>query len=201
VAAGILPIEQTVGKPLSEVARSILPAPVYVAFIVGAGLFALATSINSTFSWATKSVLIACEDGWFPIGIAVVNKRFNTPHILLTFLLFFGSIPIIAGKDLRYIIMLGGGLVFIYDLIPLIAAYNFAKRLPDTFARARMGMSERMLKAISVTGMCVLLVQGSLSFSDIDRTGWALVAIYIMLVLVYIQLRSGHTQRRSANTE
>ena len=51
VAVGILPVEQTAGKPLSEVAREILPPGLYVAFIVGAGLFALATSINSTFSW------------------------------------------------------------------------------------------------------------------------------------------------------
>jgi APA family basic amino acid/polyamine antiporter len=195
VAVGILPVEQTAGKPLSEVAKAILPAPVYTAFIVGAGLFALATSINSTFSWATKSVLIACEDGWLPKGIAVVNKRFNTPHILLTFLLLFGSIPIIAGKDLRYIIMLGGGLVFIYDLIPLVAAFNFAKRLPDAFAQARMNMSEGMLRKISVVGMCILLVQGSLSFSDIDRTGWALVAIYIILVLIYIHFRSDYRRK------
>jgi APA family basic amino acid/polyamine antiporter len=195
VAVGILPVEQTAGKPLSEVAKAILPAPVYTAFIVGAGLFALATSINSTFSWATKSVMIACEDGWLPKGIAVVNKRFNTPHILLTFLLLFGAAPIIAGKDLRYIIMLGGGLVFIYDLIPLVAAFNFAKRLPDAFAQARMNMSERMIRTISVIGICILLVQGSLSFSDIDRTGWALVAIYITLVVIYIQVRSKHRRR------
>ena len=58
VAVGVLPVDQTAGKPLSEVARAILPPAVYVAFIVGAGLFALATSINSTFSWATKSVLL-----------------------------------------------------------------------------------------------------------------------------------------------
>ena len=198
VAVGILPVEQTAGKPLSEVAKAILPAPVYTAFIVGAGLFALATSINSTFSWATKSVLIACEDGWLPKGIAVVNKRFNTPHILLTFLLLFGSIPIIAGKDLRYIIMLGGGLVFIYDLIPLVAAFNFAKRLPDAFAQARMNMSEGLLRKISVVGMCVLLVQGSLSFSDIDRTGWALVAIYIILILIYIHFRSNYRRKNPA---
>lgn len=192
VAVGILPVEQTAGKPLSEVAKAILPAPVYTAFIVGAGLFALATSINSTFSWATKSVLIACEDGWLPKGIAVVNKRFNTPHILLTFLLLFGATPILAGKDLRYIIMLGGGLVFIYDLIPLIAAFNFAKRLPEVFAQARMKMSESTVRIISVTGICVLLGQGALSFSDIDRTGWILVSVYIALVVVYIQLRSKH---------
>jgi APA family basic amino acid/polyamine antiporter len=195
VAVGILPVEQTAGKPLSEVAQAILPPPVYTAFIVGAGLFALATSINSTFSWATKSVLIACEDGWLPKGIAVVNKRFNTPHILLTFLLLFGAAPIIAGKDLRYIIMLGGGLVFIYDLIPLIAAFHFARRLPDAFAKARMNMTEGTLRKVSVVGMCVLLVQGSLSFSDIDRTGWALVAIYIIFILVYIRIRSAYQQR------
>ena len=198
VAVGILPVEETAGKSLAEVAKAILPAPVYLAFIIGAGLFALATSINSTFTWATKSVMIACEDGWLPKGIAVVNKRFNTPHILLTFLLIFGSIPILAGKDLRYIIMLGGGLVFVYDLIPLVAAFLFAKRLPEIFAKAQMRMTDRRLKIISTIGVCVLLVQGALSFSDIDSGGWALVFIYIVMVLVYIHFRSPHNLRATA---
>ena len=197
VAVGILPVEETAGKTLSEVARAILPPTVYTAFIVGAGLFALATSINSTFSWATKSVLIACEDGWLPKGIAVVNKRFNTPHILLTFLLVFGAAPIIAGKDLRYIIMLGGGLVFIYDLIPLFAAFRFAKTLPEAFAAATMKMSEKRLKTISAIGMGILLIQGSLSFSDIDRMGWILVVIYIFATLIYIHLRDRHRLGKS----
>jgi len=199
VAVGVLPVEQTAGKTLAEVAKAILPPAVYTAFIVGAGLFALATSINSTFSWATKSVLIACEDGWLPKRIAVVNKRFSTPHILLTFLLCFGAMPIVAGWDLRYIIMLGGGLVFIYDMIPLIAAFNFAKRLPAAFANARMRLSEKAVKTISAVGMCVLLGQGALSFSDIDRTGWILVGIYIALVIVYIRIRSRY--RVSAEIE
>ena len=168
VAVGILPIEQTAGKPLAEVAKAILPPAVYTAFIVGAGLFALATSINSTFSWATKSVLIAC---------------------LLTVLLLFGAAPIIAGKDLRYIIMLGGGLVFLCDLIPLIAAMNFQSRLPEAFMNARMKLSGKALKFISAFGICILIGQGALSFSDIDLTGWALVVIYIVLVLIYIRIR------------
>lgn len=199
VAVGILPVEQTAGKPLSEVARAILPAPIYTAFIVGAGLFALATSINSTFSWATKSVLIACEDGWLPKRIAVVNKRFNTPHILLTFLLLFGATPILAGKDLRYIIMLGGGLVFIYDMIPLIAAFLFAKRLPEAFAQATMNLSERQLQTISAIGLMIIIAQGALSFSDVDRVGWALVAAYILFVVVYIHLRSPYNQRAAVS--
>jgi APA family basic amino acid/polyamine antiporter len=194
VAVGILPVEDTAGKSLAEVAKAILPAPVYVAFIVGAGLFALATSINSTFTWATKSVLIACEDGWLPKGIAVVNKRFNTPHILLTILLVFGAVPILVGKDLRYIIMLGGGLVFIYDLIPLVAAFLLAKRLPKVFAGATMKIPAPLLRVICIMGVIVLLGQIVLSFSDIDRGGWALVFSYIVVVLIYIQFRAPYNK-------
>ena len=195
VAVGILPVEQTAGKPLSEVAKAILPPTVYVAFIVGAGLFALATSINSTFSWATKSLLIACDDGWLPSRLASVNKRFNTPHILLTVILIFGLVPILAGKDLRYIIMLGGGLVFIYDLIPLIAAFKFAKKLPDIFANASMSFSEKKLKTISIIGVLILIGQGTLSFSDIDQSGWLLVVLYILFVLIYIKLRQPYIKK------
>jgi len=195
VAVGILPIEQTAGKPLSEVAKAILPPSIYVAFIVGAGLFALATSINSTFSWATKSLLIACDDGWLPSRLAKVNKRFNTPHILLTIILIFGLTPIVAGKDLRYIIMLGGGLVFIYDLIPLIAAYRFSKELPEVFKNASMRLSEKRVKIISATGVLILIGQGTLSFSDIDRSGWLLVVLYIIFVLIYIKYRAPYTKK------
>ena len=190
VAVGILPFEQTAGKTLAEVAKVILPPALYTAFIVGAALFAFATSINSTFSWATKSVLIACEDGWLPKGIAVVNKRFNTPHILLTLLLIVGSAPILVEWDMKYIIMLGSGLVFIYDVVPLLAAFYFARNLPDVFAKAKIKMSEKTLKIISVIGILILLVQANLAFSDIDSTGRYLIVGYIILVIIYIQYRS-----------
>jgi len=201
VAVGILPLEQTSGQSLAEVARAVLPPAVYVAFVVGAGMFALMTSINSTFTWATKSVLIACEDGWLPAGLATVNARFNTPHRLLTCLLVLGAAPIAAGWDLRYIIMLGGGLVFVYDLLPLMAAFLLARRLPEVFARARMPMHQRTLQAFSVAGILVLLVQGALSFSDIDRTGWMLVGGYLVLVLAYIQARTPYQARVQAARE
>lgn len=192
VAVGVLPIEQTAGKTLVEVARVILPPSLYTAFIVGAALFAFATSINSTFSWATKSVIIACEDGWLPKGLAAVNKKFNTPHILLTILLVVGSIPIIAGKDMRYIIMLGSGLVFIYDIVPLLAAFYFSKKLPEIFANAHIKMSEKTVKTISMVGVFILLLQANLAFSDIDNTGRLMIIGYIIFVIIYIHFRAKH---------
>ena len=187
VAVGVLPLEQTAGKSLAEVARAILPTPVYLAFIVGAGLFALATSINATFSWATKAVLIACEDGWLPKSLAVVNPRFETPHRLLLGLFLLGATPIALGWELRYIIMLGGGLVFIYDTLPLLAAFLLPKRLPEVFAGAAMRLSASRLRLLSLLALAVVLGQAALSFSDVDALGWALVLTYLLLVGLYVR--------------
>ncbi|MFB2831966.1 APC family permease [Aeromonas jandaei] len=195
VAVGILPIEQTAGKPLADVAKAILPPAAYVSFIVGAGLFALATSINSTFSWATKSALIACEDGWLPKKLAVINHRFQTPHIMLTCLLIIGLTPILMGLNLRYIIMLGGGLVMIYDMIPLVAAYHFAKKMPNEFKLATMNLSEAALKTVSVLGLIILCTQSALSFSDINIYGWLTVFAYITFVISYIFFRNGFSKK------
>ena len=187
VAVGVLPLEQTAGQSLAEVARAILPPPVYLAFIVGAGLFALATSINATFSWATKAVLIACEDGWLPKSLAVVNPRFGTPHRLLLGLFLLGATPIALGWELRYIIMLGGGLVFIYDTLPLLAAFLLPKRLPEVFAGAAMRLSAPRLRLLALLALAVVLGQAALSFSDVDAVGWALVLSYLVFVGLYVR--------------
>ena len=68
VAVGVLPP----GKPPgvhAEVAQAILPPPVYLAFIVGAGLFALATSINATFPGPRRPCslpvrMAGCRNPW-----------------------------------------------------------------------------------------------------------------------------------------
>jgi hypothetical protein len=91
--------------------------------------------------------------------------------------------------------MLGGGLVFVYDLLPLVAAFLFARRLPEVFQRARLKMSERTLRMVSAVGIGVLLVQGSLSFSDIDRGGWGLVVAYVAATAVYIRYRAPFVAR------
>ena len=91
--------------------------------------------------------------------------------------------------------MLGGGLVFIYDLIPLIAAFQFANRLPNVFKNATMNFSDKKLKIISAIGVMILIGQGSLSFSDIDKSGWLLVLLYILSVLIYIKLRSPYVKK------
>ena len=98
-----------------------------------------------------------------------------------------------------YIIMLGGGLVFIYDIFPLLAAFCLADRLPEVFANARMKMSDTMLKVISVLGICILLIQASIAFSDIDSIGRIMILGYIILVIAYIYFRTKYNDHAFKN--
>ena len=186
VVAGVLPLSKTAGQSLAEVARAILPPPVYLAFIVGAGLFALATSINATFSWATKAVLIACEDGWLPKSLAVVNPRLARPTacFLVCFCWARRSLPW-AGSCATS--SCWGGLVFIYDTLPLLAAFLLPKRLPGVFAGAAMRLSASRLRLLSLLALAVVLGQAALSSSDVDAVGWALVLIYLVFIGLYVR--------------
>ena len=88
--------------------------------------------------------------------------------------------------------MLGSGLVFIYDIVPLLAAFYFSKKLPEIFANAHIKMSEKTVKTISMVGVFILLLQANLAFSDIDNTGRLMIVGYIIFVIIYIHFRAKH---------
>jgi hypothetical protein len=60
-----------------------------------------------------------------------------------------------------------------------------------------MNFSEKKLKIISAIGVLILIGQGSLSFSDIDQSGWLLVLLYISFVMIYIKLRAPYIKNRA----
>ena len=69
-ASGVLPVPEVANQPLTLVAAEILPKPLYIFFIVGGAMFALATTLNSQIMSCTKPVMQSCEDGWFPQSLA-----------------------------------------------------------------------------------------------------------------------------------
>ena len=84
-ASGVLPVAEVANQPLTLVAAEILPKPLYIFFIVGGAMFALATTLNSQIMSATKPIMQACEDGWFPKSLAELS-RYKTPwKIMLIF--------------------------------------------------------------------------------------------------------------------
>ena len=135
VAAGVLPIDQVAGKTLVVSAEAIFPRPVYLFFVIGGALFALATTLNGTLSWITKGLYVAAKEGWIPESMADENKK-GVPYKLLILFFIIGAVPILMGMDVSFISSLGVGLTVICNVLPVSAAFFFVKKKPEAYERA-----------------------------------------------------------------
>lgn len=98
VAAGVLPLNETAGQPLTVVAREIYPGNTYYFFVIGGALIALATTINASFLNAANALVRSSEEGWFPDCLSKLNRH-GVPYMLLGLMFVITIIPIILGVD------------------------------------------------------------------------------------------------------
>ncbi|MEI4770679.1 APC family permease [Psychrobacillus sp. FJAT-51614] len=186
IAVGVLPIADVANQPLTDVAKAILPESLFVFFIVGGAMFALATTLNATLSWVTKGIMIACEDGWLPKSLGKVNDRFGTPHWLLTIIYVIGVIPIITGLPLTVISALGTGVFLIAGVIPIIAATQLPKKYPEQYNKAPFKLSPRTLNITVCIAVFLLLFQGFLLMSSLSSKIIIGTIAYMVVAIVYV---------------
>lgn len=193
VAAGVLPIEQVANQNLSIVAREIMSYPLFVFFISCGALIAIATTLNSTMGWVTKPVLVACQDGWFPKGLAVVNKKYGTPHILLGIFYVIGLVPILLDISLASLSTLGSGISLFMAMVPMCSCFFLYKKYPDAVANAPFKLKPGLAKAATAFALVLCAIQSLLLFSTLSTTGimismgYAAVALVISIIVYRIK--------------
>lgn len=186
IAVGVLPIADVANQPLTDVAKAILPQPLFVFFMVGGAMFALATTLNATLSWVTKGIMIACEDGWLPKTLGKVNKKYGTPHWLLTIFYIIGVIPIITGMPLAIIASLGTGVFLLANIIPIIAATKLPKKYPERYQAAPFKLSPKTLNVVVYIGVVLLLFQGYLLMSSLSYKIIIGAIAYMVVSALYV---------------
>lgn len=193
VAAGVLPIEEVAGQSLSLVAKEIFPTPLYIFFIVGGGMFAVASTLNATFTWCTKGLLIAAEEGWLPKQAAYIGKR-GTPVVLLTIFYIVGVIPILTGLDIDVISRLGNGLSLIYVLFPIATGYLIYKKNPEAMEKSSFKVSKPALYVLTTLALAGYIMAAILNFADIQNA-WQLILGYFAIVIIYAFIREKHVNK------
>ncbi|MGW7907589.1 APC family permease [Staphylococcus pseudoxylosus] len=192
IAVGVLPIPEVAGRPLTSVAKEILPTPIFIFFMIGGAMFALATTLNSTFTWVTKSLLIAIHDGYLPKVLGHVNKRFGTPHWLLLIFYIIGALPIVTGMSLNVVAQLGTGISLIVFAFPALAVTQLPKKYPEAYKQSPFKVPYPVLIVIAITAIVVLLYQSYLLISDL-KIGYMIgTLIYILLSATIAQV--SHTK-------
>ena len=188
VAAGVLPIDQVAGKTLVVSAQEIFPRPIYLFFVIGGALFALATTLNGTLSWITKGLYVAAKEGWIPESMADENK-YGVPYKLLIVFFIIGAVPILTGMDVSFISSLGVGLTVICNVLPVGSAFFFAEKKPEAYKNATFKVSVPALKAFSVVSIILLLATGWLNLRDLTMPTWISLVVFAILCVLYANVR------------
>ncbi|MDO5416359.1 MAG: APC family permease [Lachnospiraceae bacterium] len=179
VGAGVLPIEQMAGKPLTVVANVIWNPFMFVLFMVGGPFMALTSTMNSAYGNNCFPVAQSAKDGWLPKWVAKQNGR-GAYYVILTIIWVIGLIPLLTGFDInsitRTLSIFFAGLSFLYTF----AYWQLPKKYPEAWKKSKLHVPDGVYYASVIVGFI----------------GWAAVFVYslkclpvsvaVITVLVYV---------------
>jgi len=189
VAAGVLPVEEVAGENLAKVAQSILSSPLYMFFIIGGALGALATSLNATIAWVTKPLIQACEDGWFPRKLAYLHPKYKTPVFLIGIYYLVTITPILLGIDMGQITNSVLVIMYLCMVVTSLATIRLPKILPEQWARSPFKCGQGLLTALCLLASVVLAIQIYFNAELLSTNLFIANAILMALALVYAFVR------------
>lgn len=190
VASGVLPVAQVANKPLTDVAKTVLPAPLYIFFMVGGAMFALISTLNAQMACAPKALLQACSDGWFSRKLAYLHPKYKTPMVLLTFYYLVGLLPIVVGFDIGLVANLTVCLSQINFMIISWNVVKLPKLVPELWQNSRFRMPLGLLNVWSRLAVLVGIIQLWLLARDLSVPMLIGNVCYFIFALIFSKVRS-----------
>ena len=189
-AAGVLPVAEVANQPLTLVAQQILPGPLYILFIVGGAMFALATTLNSQIMSCTKPVMQSCEDGWFPTSLATLSK-FKTPYKILIIYYVILVVPILLDLEISEISSVVQILGYINNIIFTVTAMKLPKMFPEAWEKSQFHVPTPVFNMLMVITIIALLIQASFMLSSMKISLIVFNAIVMIGGFIWAFYRTG----------
>jgi APA family basic amino acid/polyamine antiporter len=197
-AAGVLPISKVSGQPLSTVAHEFMPHGLWVFFILGGAMLAVISTLNAQLLWGSKSLLAACDDGWLPKWLGTVNKRFGTPHYLLTLLFIVGILPAITGFDISDIGSAASAFAQIIFAVIVVASLRLRYVRPDLHRASPFRLNKQLHWILTIIGVPVALYQAYLLIKDFNAAVAIAALVWMALGAILFAFRYGTVKRTLA---
>ncbi|GAA0719878.1 APC family permease [Clostridium malenominatum] len=188
VASGVLPIDKVAFQNLTVVAKEIFPPQLYIFFIIGGAMFALATTLNGTLSWVTRGLQTAAKEGWLPEVFAKENKG-GTPVLLLLLFALVGAVPILTGMDTTSIANMGIGLDMLTEVAILVACFRLPKMFPEEFAKSTLKIKESTLYVLLVIVGILMIGTSYVNLSDMSTPIYIAIVAYLVFAFILTQVR------------
>lgn len=199
VAAGVLPLEEVAGQPLTVVARAILPTPLFILFMIGGPMMALVTTINSSIAYYQMPFRQACIDGWLPKSWNITNK-YGACLPMLALVALSGVLPQLFDFSIVNITnnlqLMTSGMSFIY----FIAFYAFPKKFPEAWKNSKMHMSNTAYYVLTTIALAVqiFIFYNSVKNLSLQVVIISLVALGVCMGYGFIRAKSPKVQIKTS---
>ena len=196
VAAGVLPIEEVANKPLTLVAEKILPKYLYIFFIVGGAWTALISTLNSQLASCTKPLIQAANDGWIPLKLATLHKKYRTPIYLLTFFFFVGFLPIIFNFDISILSKIVTTVQSVLQSMVALSLLYISKKFPNQWKNSNFYLGQNKVKILVTTSIIIFILQAILLGSSLSLPLLIgnIIVIIIAFLFAHIRYNSGNVK-------
>ena len=201
VAAGVLPYKQVAGANLGATAKAIFPNSIYILFILGGGVCAIATSLLGGIAMLRYPLMKIAEDGWLPPAFKKATKSGYPWVIQLTFYII-SVLPIIMGFSLDSIISLVMIPAMIMNVYLNIACITLPKKYPEQWKKCTLHMPITIFNVICIlSAACAGVVAFNL-FKDLK--GMDTIAEIIILAICFgfslLRLKTGAVKKENLET-
>ncbi len=183
VSGGVKKTGGAEGDSLVEIAGVFLSGFPFYYFILAGGLLAVVTTLNATFLWGTKSLIMITEDGLFPRRLARINKRFGTPHWFLTVIFVVSAAALVTAGDrvetFAVFASIGGIIIF----VPVMgAALRFKRLNPKSYELSRMKLKGAFYYIAPIIGLLLSVVIIAILLIDLSthEHGWLFMAVFVL---------------------
>ncbi len=195
VGGGVLPLEEVINQPLTNVARSILPSALFVIFMLGGPIMALLTTINSCYAGFAAPHIQAAEDGWYPDFVAKTNKK-GAPYVVLTVIMLVSLLPVMLNFDINTITKNCTLVQTVTMAMSAFVIWNLPKRFPEQWKNAPYHVPDGVFYGIMVLSILTYIAVFLASAATLNAT-IVIVSVSVLIICsVYANIRykSGKTK-------
>jgi APA family basic amino acid/polyamine antiporter len=188
VAAGVLPVEEVAFQNLSLVATEIFPHWLYVVFILGGAVFAIATSLIAVISMLRYPIQQVAEDGWLP---AVFKKTTKSGYPYASMLAFYliSIVPVLFNFSLDILVnlvMLPLMILCFYQNLNLI---RLVKQYPKQWKNSVLHMPYPLLCLLSIIGAAADIYVSYNLFTMLTTSNKIMVVILLVICIFIAVIR------------
>lgn len=192
VASGVLPYDQIAGQNISVTAEAIFPRPLFLFFVVGGGIGAVASSLLCGLDMVRYPLIQVAEDGWLP---SVFKKTTSDGYPYVTYIFHFliAIFPLLLGMGLDTVVSLTMIPTMLMNVYVNIACITLPNKYPEQWDKRSIKWPTWLWNLCSVLGAaCALIVAFNL-FKDLTLTDSIVCVILCvaLVVLSFVRLKQG----------